>query len=75
MQRIGAFFVAICMVLIAGSIGALLYVYFRLDGVESAVVAIAVLEALQLLVPGRDARLEDFAVKALASSAGLRSQA
>jgi cyclic-di-GMP phosphodiesterase TipF (flagellum assembly factor) len=48
MQRIGAFFVAICMVLIAGSIGALLYVYFRLDGIESAIVAIAVLCGLAL---------------------------
>jgi cyclic-di-GMP phosphodiesterase, flagellum assembly factor TipF len=48
MQRISAFFVAICMVLIAGSVGALLYVYFRLDGVESAIVAIAVLCGLAL---------------------------
>jgi cyclic-di-GMP phosphodiesterase TipF (flagellum assembly factor) len=48
MQRISAFFVAICMVLIAGSAGALLYVYFRLDGTESAVVAIAVLSGLAL---------------------------
>ncbi|MGP0095295.1 MAG: EAL domain-containing protein [Xanthobacteraceae bacterium] len=48
MQRISAFFVAICMVLIAGSIGALLYVYFRLDGTESTIVAIAVLCGLAL---------------------------
>jgi cyclic-di-GMP phosphodiesterase TipF (flagellum assembly factor) len=47
-MRISAFFVAICMVLIAGSVGALLYVYFRLDGIESAIVAIAVLCGLAL---------------------------
>jgi cyclic-di-GMP phosphodiesterase TipF (flagellum assembly factor) len=48
MQRISAIFVAICMVLIASSVGALLYVYFRLDGLESAIVAIAVLCGLAL---------------------------
>src|SRR6202140_3137833 len=47
-MRISALFVAICMVLIAGSVGALLYVYFRLDGLESAIVAIAVLCGLAL---------------------------
>jgi len=47
-MRISAIFVAICMVLIAGSVGALLYVYFRLDGTESAIVAIAVLCGLAL---------------------------
>src|ERR1700674_1064338 len=47
-MRISAFFVAIFMVLIAGSVGALLYVYFRLDGIESGIVAIAVLCGLAL---------------------------
>jgi cyclic-di-GMP phosphodiesterase TipF (flagellum assembly factor) len=47
-MRVSAIFVAICMVLIAGSVGALLYVYFRLDGLESAIVAIAVLCGLAL---------------------------
>ena len=34
MVRLGAIFVAICMVLIAGSIGAVLYLYFGLSGAE-----------------------------------------
>jgi EAL domain-containing protein (putative c-di-GMP-specific phosphodiesterase class I) len=48
MGRLSAIFVAICMVLIAGSIGAALYLRFGLSGVESAVVAVAVLTGLAL---------------------------
>ncbi|HUI97061.1 MAG TPA: EAL domain-containing protein [Xanthobacteraceae bacterium] len=48
MGRLSAIFVAICMVLIGSSIGAALYLRFGLSGVESAVVAIAVLTGLAL---------------------------
>src|SRR5262249_5930009 len=43
MMRLGAAFVAICMVLIAGALGAILYLWAGLSGVEASVVAIAVL--------------------------------
>ena len=48
MGRLSAIFVALCMVLIAGSIGAVLYLQFGLSGIESAVVAIAALTGLAL---------------------------
>src|SRR3974390_2592234 len=48
MGRLSAIFVAICMVLIAGSIGAVLYLRFALSGVEVAIVAIAALTGLSL---------------------------
>ncbi|EJW10416.1 diguanylate phosphodiesterase [Rhodovulum sp. PH10] len=41
MARLGAVFVALCMVLIAGSLGALLYFYLGTSGAESAIVALA----------------------------------
>jgi cyclic-di-GMP phosphodiesterase, flagellum assembly factor TipF len=46
MVRIGAIFVAVCMVLIAGSLGALLYLRFGFSVVEAAVVALGLLTAL-----------------------------
>jgi cyclic-di-GMP phosphodiesterase TipF (flagellum assembly factor) len=46
MARIAAVFVAFCMALIAGSIGAVLYLYFGLSGAESSVVALASLTGL-----------------------------
>jgi len=46
MIRLGALFVAICMVVIAGSFGALLYLVFGVTGAESAVVALAALTGL-----------------------------
>jgi len=46
MQRLGAIFIAFCMVLIAASIGAVLYLWAGLTGQESAVVALAALMAL-----------------------------
>ena len=41
MVRLSAIFVALCMVLIAGSIGAVLYLSFGFARVEAAVVAVA----------------------------------
>jgi cyclic-di-GMP phosphodiesterase, flagellum assembly factor TipF len=46
MVRISAIFVAVCMVLIAGSLGALLYLRFGFTLVEAAVVGLGVLTAL-----------------------------
>jgi cyclic-di-GMP phosphodiesterase TipF (flagellum assembly factor) len=46
MMRLGAAFIAVCMVLIAGSLGAVLYLSAGLSGVEAAVGAIGVLIAL-----------------------------
>ena len=46
MVRISAIFVAVCMVLIAGSLGALLYLRFGFTLVEAAVVALGLLTAL-----------------------------
>src|SRR5215470_6363715 len=46
MTRLGAAFIAICMVLIAGSLGVILYLSAVLTGVEAAVVAIALLTSL-----------------------------
>jgi cyclic-di-GMP phosphodiesterase TipF (flagellum assembly factor) len=48
MLRIGAIFIAVCMVLIAGSLGAVLYLGFRLDGRTAAIVAVAALTAMAL---------------------------
>jgi cyclic-di-GMP phosphodiesterase TipF (flagellum assembly factor) len=44
--RISAIFIAICMVLIAGSLGVVIYLRFGLTGMESVVVALGVLMAL-----------------------------
>src|SRR5262245_50352193 len=48
MLRISAVFVVICMVLIAGASGAVLYLAFGLSGAESTIVAVAVLTALAI---------------------------
>ena len=48
MLRLGAIFIVICMVLIAGSLGAVLYLAAGLSGPEAAMVALAVLTALAL---------------------------
>jgi cyclic-di-GMP phosphodiesterase TipF (flagellum assembly factor) len=48
MGRLSAIFVALCMVLIAGSIGAVLYLRFGLSGTESAIVALTALTGLAL---------------------------
>jgi hypothetical protein len=57
--------------LLVGLVFGLAYPRHRPIAAGVSVVALAVLETLQLVVPGRDARLEDFAVKALASCAGI----
>jgi cyclic-di-GMP phosphodiesterase, flagellum assembly factor TipF len=48
MARIAAFFVAICMLLIAGAVATLLYVLLGLSGSESALAGLACLSALAL---------------------------
>jgi cyclic-di-GMP phosphodiesterase, flagellum assembly factor TipF len=48
MRSIGAIFIAVCMVLIAASIGAVLYLGFKLDGRTSALVALAALTGMAL---------------------------
>jgi cyclic-di-GMP phosphodiesterase, flagellum assembly factor TipF len=47
-MRLGTFFIAACMVVIAASAGALLYLGFGFSGLEAVVVALAVLTALGL---------------------------
>src|SRR5687768_2699710 len=46
MIRLSALFVAVCMVLIAGSFGGVLYLAFGMTGAEAAVVALAALTGL-----------------------------
>jgi cyclic-di-GMP phosphodiesterase TipF (flagellum assembly factor) len=48
MRRLSAIFVAICMVLISGSIGAVLYLRFGVSAADSALVAVATLTCLVL---------------------------
>jgi cyclic-di-GMP phosphodiesterase, flagellum assembly factor TipF len=45
-MRLGAAFIALCMVIVAGSVGAALYLALGLTSVEAMVVAVAVLAAL-----------------------------
>jgi cyclic-di-GMP phosphodiesterase TipF (flagellum assembly factor) len=49
MRRISAIFIAVCMVLIAGSIGAVLYLGFKVDERASAIVALAALTGMALV--------------------------
>jgi cyclic-di-GMP phosphodiesterase TipF (flagellum assembly factor) len=46
MRRISAIIIAVCMVLIAGSLGAVLFLALNLDGRTSAIVALAALVAM-----------------------------
>jgi cyclic-di-GMP phosphodiesterase, flagellum assembly factor TipF len=48
MVRISAVFIAICMVLIAGSLGAVLFLALKLSGAMSAIVAVTALSAMAL---------------------------
>ena len=48
MQRLTAIFIAICVILIAASVGAFGYLMFGLSGTEAAVVALSVMTALTL---------------------------
>jgi cyclic-di-GMP phosphodiesterase TipF (flagellum assembly factor) len=58
MRRISAIFIAVCMVLIAGSIGAVLYLAVKLDAGTSAIVALAALTGMALVNTVRN-RLHD----------------
>src|SRR5262245_57059925 len=46
MMRLGAAFVAVCMVLIAGSLAAILYLWVGLTGIEAGIAGLAVLTAM-----------------------------
>ena len=46
MMRLGAAFVAVCMVLIAGSLAAILYLWVGLTGIEAVIAGLAVLTAM-----------------------------
>jgi cyclic-di-GMP phosphodiesterase TipF (flagellum assembly factor) len=46
MVRISAIFIAVCMVLIAGSVGSVVYLRFGMTGIESALVALGALSVL-----------------------------
>ncbi len=46
MARLGAIFIGVCMGLIAGSVGVVLYLYFGMTGAESAIVALAAFTGL-----------------------------
>jgi cyclic-di-GMP phosphodiesterase TipF (flagellum assembly factor) len=48
MLRIAAIFVAVCIVLIAASLGAVAYLFFGLTGAESSILSLAVLLSLTL---------------------------
>lgn len=48
MRRISAIFIAVCMVLVAASIGAVLFVAFKLDASSSAIVALAALVGMAI---------------------------
>jgi cyclic-di-GMP phosphodiesterase, flagellum assembly factor TipF len=48
MMRLGAVFIALCMVIIAGSVAAVLYLAAGLNPIEAAVAALAVLTALAI---------------------------
>jgi cyclic-di-GMP phosphodiesterase TipF (flagellum assembly factor) len=48
MMRLSAFFVAVCMVLIAGSFGAALFFVFGLSAAESSMIAVTAITALAL---------------------------
>ena len=48
MARLQAFFIAVCMALIAGSVGAVLYLYYGFLRIEAAVIAVAAVGFLML---------------------------
>ena len=48
MRRLSAIFIAVCMVVIAGSLGAVLFLAFKLDARTSAIVALGALMAMAL---------------------------
>jgi len=58
MRRIGAIFIAVCMVLIAASLGAVLFLVLKVDARASAIVALAALICM-VLYNGMSNRLRD----------------
>ena len=48
MRRLGSIFIAVCMVLIAGSIGGVLFLAFKFDGRTAAIVALAALVCMAM---------------------------
>src|SRR5579859_2671725 len=58
MVRVSAIFIAVCMVLIAGSIGLVVYLRFGFSGAEAALVGLGVLTALAVY-DAVSARLRD----------------
>src|SRR6476619_809792 len=48
MRRISAIFIAVCVVLIGASLGAVLYLGFNIDAIASAIVALAALTGMAL---------------------------
>jgi cyclic-di-GMP phosphodiesterase TipF (flagellum assembly factor) len=48
MRRISAIFIAVCVVLIAASVGAVLYLGFNVDAITSAIVSLSALTAMAL---------------------------
>ena len=48
MIRLGAIFIAVCVALIAASLGAIGYLYFRMSGAEASVLTLGTLTALAL---------------------------
>ena len=58
MRRLSAIFVAVCMVIIAGSVGAVLYLGFKVDPGSAATIALAAFTAL-VLFNGVGGRLRD----------------
>src|SRR5690348_14402118 len=48
MRRLSAIFIAVCMMLIAASVGAVLYLGFKIDASMSAIVALGALTGMAL---------------------------
>ena len=74
MVRLSAIFIAVCMVLIAGSIGVVLYLRFGLSGLESAVISLGALTALAIYNSvsgrGRDRNEASDQISSLSRSSG-----
>ena len=49
MGRLSAIFIAVCMLLVAASVGAVLFLAFAFSGMEATVVGVAVMTALVML--------------------------
>jgi hypothetical protein len=51
MRRLSSIFIAVCMVLIAGSIGGVLFLAFKFYGRTAAIVALAALVCMAMSTP------------------------